>query len=124
MKAHGARRLIEGDFNEGDVVALVDDILITGGSLLEGIAKLESSGLVVRDVVVFIDHGSGGGSADGGSGGVGQGSDALRRLAARGYRVRAVLDIARITTVLRRHGRLSEAQASLLGHQPQAVSRV
>lgn len=124
VKAHGARRLIEGDFNEGDVVALVDDILITGGSLLEGIAKLESSGLVVRDVVVFIDHGSGGGSADGGSGGVGQGSDALRRLAARGYRVRAVLDIARITTVLRRHGRLSEAQASLLGHQPQAVSRV
>ena len=124
VKAHGARRLIEGDFNEGDVVALVDDILITGGSLLEGITKLESSGLVVRDVVVFIDHGSGGGSAGGGSGGAGQGSDALRRLAERGYRVRAVLDIGRITTVLRRHGRLSEAQASLLGHQPQAVSRV
>ena len=128
VKAHGARRLIEGDFNEGDVVALVDDILITGGSLLEGIAKLESSGLVVRDVVVFIDHGSGGGigsgSGDGGPGGDGQGSDALRRLAERGYRVRAVLDIARITTVLRRHGRLSEAQASLLVHQPQAVSPV
>lgn len=124
VKAHGARRLIEGDFNEGDVVALVDDILITGGSLLEGIAKLESSGLVVRDVVVFIDHGSGPGaegtSADGPAA-VGQGSDALRRLAERGYRVRAVLDIARITAVLRRHGRLSEAQASLLGHEPAAV---
>lgn len=122
VKAHGARRLIEGDFNEGDVVALVDDILITGGSLLEGIAKLESSGLVVRDVVVFIDHGSGldaeGPSTDG------QGSDALRRLAGRGYRVRAVLDIARITTVLRRHGRLSEAQASLLSHHTPAGSPV
>ena len=81
VKAHGARRLIEGDFNEGDVVALVDDILITG-------------------------------------------SDALRRLAERGYRVRAVLDIARITAVLRRHGRLSEAQASLLSHQVPAVSPV
>ena len=120
VKAHGARRLIEGDFNEGDVVALVDDILITGGSLLEGIAKLESSGLVVRDVVVFIDHGSGGDSQPGD----GQGSDALRRLAERGYRVRAVLDIARITAVLRRHGRLSEAQASLLSHQVPAVSPV
>ena len=131
VKAHGARRLIEGDFNDGDVVALVDDILITGGSLLEGIAKLESSGLVVRDVVVFIDHGSvgggcnGGGGADGaGNGAGGQGSDALRRLADRGYRVRAVLDIARITAVLRRHGRLSDAQASVLGHQPPAASRV
>ena len=57
VKAHGARRLIEGDFNEGDRVVVVDDILITGGSVLEGIAKLESSGLVVNDVVVFIDHG-------------------------------------------------------------------
>jgi uridine monophosphate synthetase len=112
VKAHGARRLIEGDFNEGDVVALVDDILITGGSLLEGITKLESSGLVVRDVVVFIDHGSGGDSQTE----AGEGSDALRRLVERGYRVRAVLDIARITAVLRRHGRLSDDQAMLLGH--------
>ena len=121
VKAHGARRLIEGDFNEGEVVALVDDILITGGSLLEGIAKLESSGLVVRDVVVFIDHGSGPGQGGGSQGGDRQGSDALRRLAERGYRVRAVLDIARITSVLRRHGRLSDAQASLLVH-PSPVS--
>lgn len=115
VKAHGARRLIEGDFNEGDVVALVDDILITGGSLLEGIAKLESSGLVVRDVVVFIDHGSALVGAAERPSPDGEGSDALRRLADRGYRVRAVLDIARITAVLQRHGRLSEAQASVLG---------
>ena len=112
VKAHGARRLIEGDFNEGDVVALVDDILITGGSLLEGIGKLESSGLVVRDVVVFIDHGSEPASPDSHSSG--PGSDAMQRLAARGYRCRAVLDIARITAVLRSHGRLSDDQARLL----------
>ena len=112
VKAHGARRLIEGDFNEGDVVALVDDILITGGSLLEGIAKLESSGLVVRDVVVFIDHGSGPATASATA--PGAGSDALQRLAAKGYRCRAVLDIARITAVLRSHGRLSPDQARVL----------
>ena len=57
VKAHGARRLIEGDFQEGDGVVVVDDILISGGSVLEGIAKLEHSGLEVNDVVVFIDHG-------------------------------------------------------------------
>jgi len=103
VKAHGARRLIEGDFEEGDRVAVVDDILITGGSVLEGIAKLESSGLVVRDVVVFIDHG---GSA---------GSSARGRLEAAGYRCHAVLQIERITAVLHRAGRLSDDQASLLG---------
>ncbi|MEI7952182.1 MAG: hypothetical protein WCH37_05845, partial [Synechococcaceae cyanobacterium ELA182] len=121
VKAHGARRLIEGDFLEGDVVALVDDILITGGSLLEGIAKLEGSGLVVRDVVVFIDHGDEqlspgpSPSAGAGAGARSRGSAALRRLEQRGYRCRAVLDIHRITRVLHRHGRLSDAQAAVLG---------
>ena len=115
VKAHGARRLIEGDFVEGDVVALVDDILITGGSLLEGIAKLESSGLVVRDVVVFIDHGDDP-AGQAGAGGSGSGSAALQRLEQKGYRCRAVLDIQRITRVLHRHGRLSDAQAAVLGN--------
>lgn len=108
VKAHGARRLIEGDFEEGDCVAVVDDILITGGSVLEGIGKLESSGLVVRDVVVFIDHG---GSADG---------SARRRLEAAGYRCHAVLRIETITAVLQRSGRLAAEQAALLGHGSRA----
>ncbi len=103
VKAHGARRLIEGDFEEGDRVVVVDDILITGGSVLEGIAKLESSGLVVEDVVVFIDHG---GDHD---------RQAKERLAAAGYRAHAVLGIERITAVLHRAGRLSDAQAATLG---------
>ena len=103
VKAHGARRLIEGDFNEGDTVVVVDDILITGGSVLEGIGKLESSGLVVQDVVVFIDHG---GERD---------RHASERLAAAGYRSHAVLDIARITRVLVGAGRLTPEQAAALG---------
>lgn len=102
VKAHGARRLIEGDFEEGDLVVVVDDILITGGSVLEGIAKLESSGLVVQDVVVFIDHG---GDHD---------RHATERLAAAGYRCQAVLDIGRITRVLHGAGRLSDTQAATL----------
>jgi uridine monophosphate synthetase len=103
VKAHGARRLIEGDFNEGDQVVVVDDILITGGSVLEGIAKLESSGLVVNDVVVFIDHG---GRKD---------RKARERLESQGYQVHAVLDIERITQVLLQAGRLTAEQAAVLG---------
>ena len=103
VKAHGARRLIEGDFEEGDRVVVVDDILITGGSVLEGIGKLESSGLKVQDVVVFIDHG---GDHD---------RRARERLKAAGYSCHSVLNIAQITAVLQRAGRLSEAQAASLG---------
>jgi uridine monophosphate synthetase len=106
VKAHGARRLIEGDFEDGDRVVVVDDILITGGSVLEGIGKLESSGLVVEDVVVFIDHGGD------------HNRQAKERLAAAGYRCHAVLAIEQITQVLHRAGRLSDAQAATLmtGH--------
>jgi len=102
VKAHGARRLIEGDFEPGDVVAVVDDILITGGSVLEGIAKLESSGVVVRDVVVFLDHG---GDHD---------RHAKERLAEAGYTVHAVLDITRITRALQQAGRLDADQVATL----------
>jgi uridine monophosphate synthetase len=102
VKAHGARRLIEGDFNPGDTAVVVDDILITGGSVLEGIAKLEGSGLVVRDVVVFIDHGG----------------SARQWLADAGYRTHAVLELAQITRALRQAGRLTAEQAVSLGsHQ-------
>ncbi len=110
VKAHGARRLIEGDFDAGDRVVVVDDILITGGSVLEGIAKLESSGLVVEDVVVFIDHG---GDHD---------RQARERLAAAGYRCHSVLNIEQITTVLHRAGRLSDAQAATLAPSPATMS--
>ena len=102
VKAHGARRLIEGDFNDGDHVVVVDDILITGGSVLEGIAKLESSGLVVRDVVVFLDHGGD------------HHRQSKERLAVAGYRFHAVVTIEQITAVLLEAGRLSEAQAATL----------
>lgn len=108
VKAHGARRLIEGDFQEGENIVVVDDILITGGSVLEGIAKLESSGLNVSDVVVFIDHGS---HSDADRGG----QAARSRLQSAGYRLHAVLDIGRITEVLLQAGRLSPAQAASLG---------
>ena len=102
VKAHGARRLIEGDFQEGETALVVDDILITGGSVLEGIGKLESSGLRVKDVVVFIDHGGA----------------AAQRLADAGYRTRAVLSIDQITAVLREAGRLNPEQVALLGGHP------
>ncbi|MCP9809414.1 bifunctional orotidine-5'-phosphate decarboxylase/orotate phosphoribosyltransferase [Cyanobium sp. HWJ4-Hawea] len=107
VKAHGARRLIEGDFYEGEQVVVVDDILITGGSVMGGIAKLESSGLIVRDVVVFIDHG---GDHD---------RQAKELLAEAGYRCHAVLTIEQITEVLLAAGRLSPGQAASLGKADQ-----
>ena len=106
VKAHGTRRLVEGEFNEGETVAVVDDILITGGSVLEGIAKLTTSGLTVRDVVVFLDHG---GRHD---------TRAKQRLAEAGLQLQAVLTLESIGDVLEEAGRISGSQAEALrSHQ-------
>jgi uridine monophosphate synthetase len=102
VKAHGTRRLVEGEFNEGETVAVVDDILITGGSVLEGIAKLESSGLNVNDVVVFLDHG---GLQD---------TRAKERLNDKGLNLQAVLSLETISEVLVEAKRISASQAEAL----------
>ena len=56
VKAYGTGRLIEGHFQPGEKIVVVDDIMITGNSVMEGAEKLKSVGLKVEDIVVFIDH--------------------------------------------------------------------
>jgi uridine monophosphate synthetase len=58
-KAYGTKAEIEGIFQPGDRVVVVDDLATTGGSKFEVIEKLKSAGLVVKDVVVLIDRQSG-----------------------------------------------------------------
>jgi uridine monophosphate synthetase len=98
VKAHGTRRLVEGKFCEGETIVLIDDVLITGRSVLEGIEKLTSVGLVVKDVVVLIDH----------EGEVNQ------KLESQGYRSHAVLKFSEIAETLHEAGRLDAAQRSVL----------
>jgi uridine monophosphate synthetase len=94
VKAHGTRRLIEGNFQVGETVVVVDDILISGKSAIEGAEKIQSAGLQVNDIVVFIDHGGG----------------VQERLKDRGYNAYSVLTLAEITETLYEAGRISEEQ--------------
>jgi uridine monophosphate synthetase len=96
VKAHGTRRLIEGNFQTGETIVVVDDILISGKSAIEGAEKIKSAGLLVNDIVVFIDHG----------GGV---KDKLR---SHGYQAYSVLNLSEITDTLYEAGRITEEQYS------------
>lgn len=96
VKAHGTRRLIEGNFHPGEKVVVIDDILISGKSVMEGADKLKSAGLKIEDIVVFIDH----------EGGV------IDRLASNGYRAHSVLGISEITDTLYEAGRIDQEQYS------------
>ncbi|MGL5035008.1 MAG: orotate phosphoribosyltransferase, partial [Microcystaceae cyanobacterium] len=94
VKAHGTRRLIEGHYEQGETVVVVDDILISGKSAIEGAEKITSAGLKVNDIVVFIDHEAG----------------VKDRLNTKGYNAYSVLTISEITQTLYEAGRINEEQ--------------
>jgi uridine monophosphate synthetase len=56
VKDYGTRAEVEGEFNPGETIALIDDLATTGGSKLEAIERLQAVGLRVENVVVLIDR--------------------------------------------------------------------
>lgn len=74
VKDYGTKAAVEGDYQPGETVVVLDDLATTGGTKLEAIQKLEAVGLKVRDIVVLVDREQG----------------ARETLAAAGYRMHAV----------------------------------
>jgi orotate phosphoribosyltransferase len=59
-KAYGAGRQIEGPFREGDRVAVVEDVITTGGSALRAVEAVRVAGGVVVGVLALVDREEGG----------------------------------------------------------------
>ncbi len=59
-KEHGMRRWIEGCAPPGGRVAVVDDVVTSGKSVLQAIAACREEGLEVAQVVVLVDREEGG----------------------------------------------------------------
>ena len=55
-KQHGTGKLIEGNLKEGDKVAVVEDVVTTGGSVLKAIYALEKAGATISKVMVIVDR--------------------------------------------------------------------
>jgi uridine monophosphate synthetase len=60
VKEYGTGATVEGGFNPGETVVLIDDLVTSAGSKVEAVDKLTAVGLKVRDVVVLIDREAGG----------------------------------------------------------------
>ncbi len=58
-KDHGTGKAVEGRYEPGQRVVLVDDLVTTGASKLEAVSLLRGAGLVVEDIVVVIDRRAG-----------------------------------------------------------------
>ena len=59
-KAHGTGRLIEGPFREGDRVAVIEDVITTGGSALRAVDAIRAAGGTIAGVLALVDREEGG----------------------------------------------------------------
>jgi orotate phosphoribosyltransferase len=61
-KDHGSRRTLEGNSRlpAGSRIALLEDVVTTGGSTLKAAAKLREAGYVVPGVIALVDRLEGG----------------------------------------------------------------
>ena len=59
-KAHGTGRLIEGPFREGDRVAVIEDVITTGGSAIRAAEAVRAAGGIVVGILALVDREEGG----------------------------------------------------------------
>src|SRR5262249_4702831 len=55
-KGHGAPRWLEGSAQSGDPVVVVEDVITSGGSVIEAVRKCGEEGLRVLRAVVLVDR--------------------------------------------------------------------
>jgi orotate phosphoribosyltransferase len=79
-KGHGTQKRIEGAPLTGARVAVVEDVMTTGGSAKEAIAQAEAAGAKVERVYCLVDRLEGGGA----------------ELRAKGYDVRTIFEVPEV----------------------------
>ncbi|MBI4497133.1 MAG: phosphoribosyltransferase [Chloroflexi bacterium] len=88
----GGGHTIEGRYEPGQTVLIIDDLITTGGSVLQTASLLEEAGLVVKDAVVLIDRDAGAGE----------------RLHQHGYHLLSILNLEVMLNYYLSTGRISE----------------
>ncbi len=62
-KTYGTANRIEGEFERGDCVCLVEDVVTSGGAAVEAVTALREAGLVCRSALCVVDREEGGADA-------------------------------------------------------------
>ena len=60
VKQYGTGKGIEGNWQAGERVVIIEDLITSAGSLIQGAQRLREAGLVVEDAIVLIDREQGG----------------------------------------------------------------
>ncbi len=93
-KGYGLKKSIEGEYKQGDVIVVIDDLITKGDSKLEVIGPFKDNGLTIKDFVVLIDYEKGG-------------SALLRE---KGYSLHAFITMREVVEIMKSEGRIDEAK--------------
>jgi orotate phosphoribosyltransferase len=83
-KGYGTDNRLEGAFEAGECVCLIEDVVTSGGAAAQAVEALREAGLVCRNAVCVVDREEGG-------------IDALARLAVRMWPLYTARDVAAAT---------------------------
>ena len=100
-KEHGTTKSIEGKISTGMKVVMIDDVMTTGTSVLNGIRQLKEAELSISDLYVIINRLEG----------------ADKVLADEGIRIHQLTDILEITNILFKEKLVSEEMLEKIKNQ-------
>jgi len=83
-KKYGMKSLIDGSYENGSKCLLIEDVVTTGGSVLETIKQLEANGIVVENIFVIFDRSQNG----------------LENIRKKGYNVVALFSLKKVLLTL------------------------
>jgi len=98
-KSHGLGKDIEGLWQPGERVVIIEDVITTGGSIVSSVELFRAAGLVVEDAIVLLDRQQGG----------------VENLQKAGIRVHSVLSLGDVLDLLSETGHIPEEIRQSLG---------
>lgn len=91
-KLYATKKLLEGIYNDNQQCLVVEDVVTSGGSLLETVDTLRSEGLAVSHAVIVLDREQGGVSV----------------LRANGVTVKSLFSLSGLVRMLNKAGRIDD----------------
>ena len=90
-KEYGTKKILEGDYIVGQTCVLIEDVVTSGASILDTSKVLEEHGLIIKDIIIFLNRNQGG----------------TETLVANGYNLHSIVDLPQVLDILAKHDKIN-----------------
>lgn len=90
-KDYGTKKILEGVYHKNDTCLIIEDVVTTGMSIGETTNVLEEHGIIIKDVITFIDRNQGG----------------REKLESLGYTLHSIIDLYDVLEILQKNNKIS-----------------